>query len=333
MEYNQATNNLVDLMSKDKDPRFKNSKFLDFLKKVQSGQYELKDNQLINHPEKSLAANSTKMQEMEGVFQGVASTHVPTQEKLNMMENAFVEAHNKVNIEDAKMNAMETDFKDATAEVEQDIAARADRKAKELQDMWSEMARNYDPQNPELMDKLQSQFEKAFEDWNEEKLADHWQVAQDIVEAQNIVQNQYTATPGENPYLNENNPQRIFLQKIQEGNTLEAIHALEAHTQKHPTDHTAWRMLGSLLQENDQDNASIPAIMKAIEINPNCSESLFQLGVSCTNVLDELSSMMYLQRWLRSIPEYQSFAGVRLILTKIGRSCGPEQAYLGQLHC
>ena len=30
----QATSNLVELMSKDSDPRFQNSKFLQFLKKV-----------------------------------------------------------------------------------------------------------------------------------------------------------------------------------------------------------------------------------------------------------------------------------------------------------
>ena len=57
-------------------------------------------------------------------------------------------------------------------------------------------------------------------------------------------------------------------------------------------------MIGTLLQENDQDNKSIAALMKAHEVDPQCSETLFQLGVSCTNVLDEITSMMYLQDWL-----------------------------------
>ena len=58
-EYNQATGDLVEMMSKDADPRFRNSKFLDFLKKVNSGEYELtQNNQLIEHPEK---AEATKL--------------------------------------------------------------------------------------------------------------------------------------------------------------------------------------------------------------------------------------------------------------------------------
>lgn len=304
-------------MQNDKDPRFRNSKFLDFLVKVQSGQYELKENQLIEHPEKAANITQNKLNAMDTVFQESATLNDQEKEKFDMMENVFVEAQNKVEIEDAKMEAMEEDFDDATKRVEEEIQERAKRKAEELQKMWQEMARSYDPQNPELTAELQKKFDEAFNDWNEDKLADHWQTAQDLEEAQNIVPNGYKATEGENPYLNSNNPHRIFLQNLNEGNTLGAIKALEAHTQKHPTDHTAWRMLGALLQENDQDNASIPAFMKAIELNPNCSESLFQLGVSCTNVLDELSSMMYLQNWLGSNANYQQHAGVSQNILKL----------------
>jgi peroxin-5 len=43
-------------MSKDSDPRFRNSKFLDFLKKVQTGEYELSnENTLVVHPEMAQA--------------------------------------------------------------------------------------------------------------------------------------------------------------------------------------------------------------------------------------------------------------------------------------
>lgn len=42
-----ANQELINLMENDTDERFKNSEFLKFLKKVQNGTYELKNNELI----------------------------------------------------------------------------------------------------------------------------------------------------------------------------------------------------------------------------------------------------------------------------------------------
>jgi predicted lactoylglutathione lyase len=50
----EATDGLISLMMSDPDPKFKNSKFLDFLKQVNTGHYEITDsNELIVHPEKA----------------------------------------------------------------------------------------------------------------------------------------------------------------------------------------------------------------------------------------------------------------------------------------
>jgi DNA-binding GntR family transcriptional regulator len=99
--------------------------------------------------------------------------------------------------------------------------------------MWEDMARNYDPNQPELMDKLQAQWEKAFEEWDESKLNEHWEVAQDIIEGQNIVSSGYQSS-AQNPYINHNSPHRAFLECISKADSQGAILALEAHVQKHP---------------------------------------------------------------------------------------------------
>ena len=313
MEYHQATGGLIEMMSTDSDPRFRNSKFLDFLKKVQTGEYELKDNQLITHPEKAKTQPPKTCPyhaKMEAAFDVAAGQETQNLAKEEMMENAFVQARNKVEVEDLKMNSMENQFQDATKEVEQDIEARMKKRAEQIQQMWTEMARNYDPDNPELVEKLNQKWEGLLEEWNEDRLSEHWQVAQDLQEAQNLVPGEYRPSRGPNQYLNANNPHRIFIDLYNKGETGGCIKALEAHLNKHPQDHTGWRMLGVLLQENDQDNESIPAFLKAIRIEPNCREALFQLGVSCTNVLDEVTSMMYLQRWLKTHPEWLKVAGV-----------------------
>jgi hypothetical protein len=50
----ESTGNLMSLMMNDPDPRFRTSKFLGFLHKVKTGEYELDtaSNQLVEHPEK-----------------------------------------------------------------------------------------------------------------------------------------------------------------------------------------------------------------------------------------------------------------------------------------
>lgn len=123
-------------MSKDADPRFRNSKFLSFLKKVQTGEYELtNDNKLVEHPEKAQATAEldAKMDALNAGWDQAVNQDAQDQVKMQNMNAAFVDAHNKVLVEDAKLEQMDEHFDNATKEVEEEIKARADRKAKELQ--------------------------------------------------------------------------------------------------------------------------------------------------------------------------------------------------------
>ena len=74
---------------------------------------------------------------------------------------------------------------------------------------------------------------------------------------------------------------------------------LEEHLKHNETDSEGWRMLGFMLQENDQDQQSCTALLQSIKHNPSDLHSLLQLGVSCTNILDEVHAMKYLWTWLR----------------------------------
>ena len=74
---------------------------------------------------------------------------------------------------------------------------------------------------------------------------------------------------------------------------------LEEHLKHNEADSEGWRMLGFMLQENDQDQQSCTALLQSIKHNPSDLHSLLQLGVSCTNILDEVHAMKYLWTWLR----------------------------------
>ena len=207
---------------------------------------------------------------------------------------------------------MEGVFQASTAQVEREITdARADRQ-RQLEQLWSQMINNYNPDNPELMDKLNEQWLSMMNDWNEDAFSDHWQAASNIDEMQYLnIKRDYALPP--NKFSDCEAPHRAFLDLIKQGNATDASLALEAHLARCPQDHLGWNMLGGLLQENDQDQKSIAAYQQALKVKPDCLHTLLQLGVSCTNVLDEAHSTMYLQQWMALHPKYRQFAGAQLI--------------------
>ena len=44
--------------------------------------------------------------------------------------------------------------------------------------------------------------------------------------------------------------------------------------------------------------------MNSLENNPQNLDSLLSLGVSCTNILDEVKAMNYLKQWIILNPKY-----------------------------
>lgn len=92
----------------------------------------------------------------------------------------------------------------------------------------------------------------------------------------------------------------------------EAILCLEAEVQQNEGSNEAWRFLGQLYQENDQDDNAILAFKKAHDADPYDLDSLMMLGVSCTNELVERDAKSYLHDWLKLHPDYSNLPGVSL---------------------
>ena len=107
-----------------------------------------------------------------------------------------------------------------------------------------------------------------------------------------------------NPYTDVALPLPLAMEFINKGNNNEAILALEAHLQKNENDSERWRLLGRILQENDQDQKSVPCFVNALRGDPQNLDSLLSLGVSCTNILDEVKAMNYLKHWIINNPKY-----------------------------
>ncbi|KAK9917532.1 hypothetical protein WJX75_005407 [Coccomyxa subellipsoidea] len=89
---------------------------------------------------------------------------------------------------------------------------------------------------------------------------------------------------------------------FQSGLLSEAVLALEAEVQRRPDNVEAWRLLGTVHAENDDDQQAIAALNKALAADPHNAEVLLSLGVSYTNELDQGRALGYLSSWLAQQP-------------------------------
>lgn len=318
IQYLESNRRMIQVLEQQQGERFKNSKFLQFLKKVDTGEYELRDteNKLILHPEKAQTAQESKLDSMEQHFTQSEQNITEQNQKFQGMNQIFAAEQQKQNLDAAKLREMENAWNAAEQRTKQEIDQEAEKKAEELQKLWQEMARNYDPQNPELTEKLQKEWENSFDQWENSDLSKAWQAASDIEDMQYIDHMRDYNFSKENEFDQLEKPHLAFLEEIKKGNSYRATKALESHLKRHPSDHKGWKTLGELLQELDDDQRSVAALSKAIDLNRQCRDSLLLMGVSCVNILDELHSMMYLHRWLKLSPEYAELAGVIFLFYK-----------------
>jgi len=109
----------------------------------------------------------------------------------------------------------------------------------------------------------------------------------------------------DNPYLNTENPFEKGLELFKQGNIPEAILAFEASVIKGPNFSQGWQYLGRAQAENDKDDLAIPALVRAIETDPNNLDALLNLGVSYTNDFHREKALRCLVQWLTANQEYK----------------------------
>ncbi|CAI0540820.1 unnamed protein product [Linum tenue] len=111
-----------------------------------------------------------------------------------------------------------------------------------------------------------------------------------------------------NPYVGHPNPLKEGQELFRKGLLSEAVLALEAEVMKNPENAEGWRLLGIANAENDDDHQAIAAMMRAHESDPTNLEVLLALGVSHTNEMEQAAALKYLYGWLRNHSKYGTLA-------------------------
>ena len=107
-----------------------------------------------------------------------------------------------------------------------------------------------------------------------------------------------------NPFLTDTASFSKGKDLFRRGVLTEAVLALEAECQRNPGNSAAWRLLGTVQAENDDDVQAIAALNRALAADPNDLDALLSLGVSHTNELEQAEALGYLREWVMRHPTH-----------------------------
>lgn len=113
----------------------------------------------------------------------------------------------------------------------------------------------------------------------------------------------------DNPYLTHEDPLTEGRALFRSGVLSEAVLALEAAVRRDEGNSEAWRLLGTVHAENDDDPRAIAAMSRALRADPANLEVLLSLSVSHTNELDSDEALGYMSSWLGKHPRYSAAFG------------------------
>jgi peroxin-5 len=147
--------------------------------------------------------------------------------------------------------------------------------------------------------------ESIIENWEEEYLAELEKIHNPV---SGISSNGAYQMSQNNPFLTEVDSFSKGRELFRQGLLSEAVLAIEAECQRNPGNVEAWRLLGTVQAENDDDTQAIAALNQALACDPDNLEVLFSLGVSYTNELAEKQALEHLKAWLIKHPNHGKLA-------------------------
>ncbi|KAJ0986981.1 hypothetical protein J5N97_005337 [Dioscorea zingiberensis] len=276
----EQTHMLAHTLAQNTDPKFQNSKFLQFVSKMSRGELIVDENQI---------------KPATGSVSSGWADEFQTQHSAN--PNSWADQFDREELSNGA-NKWANEF-------------ASERILQKVEDQWVSEFSNLHIQD--WADEFGQQFNG---DVSGEGLADDWADSYGNFLNEQLVsfRKQSDSSRGVyefsdlNPYVGHPNPLKEGQELFRKGLLSEAVLALEAEVLKNPENTEGWRLLGITHAENDDDQQAIASMMRAQEVDPGNLEVLLALGVSHTNELEREEALKYLYRWLQNHPKYGSLA-------------------------
>ena len=295
---------MIDALLRSDDPKWRQSKFLQFISKIKSGQIEFRDNQAIDRgqsQQQSAAAaagaqwadeySSDEQQHSsfptawsEDFEQREGMRGLSTADGLSRMaagwsgelsadaedEKVWEDEYRRVVQGDGRLDESELDGAEDEKEWAQHFQQHADF------DSFSHI--NW----REALEKAKAGAGDATAD----------------VEAAAAADPQYQFTsPLQSSHSEANAAFEEGVRLLERGELRAAIAAFETAVRLDPEHSEAWCQLGAAQAENEEESNAIAALLKSVAIDPYNLKALMMLGVSYTNDLEESRALQYLKTW------------------------------------
>ncbi|GMH05900.1 hypothetical protein Nepgr_007740 [Nepenthes gracilis] len=270
---------LASTLAQNNDPKFQNSKFLQFVSKMSRGELFIEDNQV--QSSSVSVAEDWATEYKKHYIAGLSETDQHAHKELSYGPDKWVHEF-------------------ATGSKQHEL----------VDDQWADEFSKLHVQD--WVEEFGNQVGKGALG---EDSTDSWAAAYDeYLSEQVATKRRLDSSKGiyvfsdMNPYVGHPDPLKEGQELFRKGLLSEAVLALEAEVIKNPENAEGWRLLGIAHAENDDDQQAITSMMKAQDVDPTNLEVLLALGVSHTNELEQAAALKYLYQWLRHHPKYGALA-------------------------
>ena len=264
----EQTRKLADTLASNSDPKFQNSKFLQFVSKMSRGELILEDNAVkdVTPAAARWADEFSSQQQAQPPGPSVWGDEFASFQARQHPGAAWA---NEFGVESGLQGPGEGDWADQFA---QGVSGGD----------WAEQFAAERP-GPDVAA------------WEEEYLNELNKLHLDM--GLGRIPGEYVMAEN-NPFLSDRDSFQKGKDLFRRGILSEAVLALEAECQRNPQNSEAWRLLGTVQAENDDDVQAIAALNKALAADPNDFDALLSLGVSHTNELEQSEALNYLREWI-----------------------------------
>ncbi|KAG0466275.1 hypothetical protein HPP92_017855 [Vanilla planifolia] len=269
----EQTRMLAHTLAQNSDPKFQNSKFLQFVSKMSRGELIVDDNQIKPATESGSGdwVNEFQMQHSTGPSSWVDQfAHEQLPQGTNDWVGEFSKERLQADVDDQWVSEFsKLNVQDWAEEFGQQVADGTFGES--AADNWAD----------------------AYDEYLDEQLAS---------KANSRASRGVYVFSDMNPYVGHPNPLKEGQELFRKGLLSEAVLALEAEVLKNPDNAEGWRLLGITHAENDDDQQAIASMMRAQEVDPTNLEVLLALE------LEQEEALKYLYKWLQNHPKYRVLA-------------------------
>jgi len=296
-----AAEQMVEYLRSSGNPKFASSQFVSFIDKVTKGDLKFTE-------ENTVVDAEGKEIDWDSLYDVEAANMMRDPEKQEAKTGTGEQQTNAQEMEDGLLQAeqfTEEMFEEAwrAAEAELHDMTSGDSNAASADNLFAQQGLGMTAPPTDFLSSIRTSEGQQVGPFDEPPI---WgpgvsQISEYVFAAENPYLERYNGGGSSAPELS---PMELALQLIREGKDQEAILVLEVEVQKDAENSEAWSLLGQLYANLDQDLEAIKCLVKAHEADPYNLDSLLQLGVSCTNELDQIEALRYLQKWIESHEDF-----------------------------